>query len=144
MELEGRVTQVATGGRVRTATVYTGDGQFTDYTNAAGSITPALETYALGPNPLQRIGTNTTAKSFIFSLRSTLTFVRQGSSIVVDTPLSGNRPLQNVSTTQMPSGQTASGGIVRPPTHLGVRAAAVAVIPKAVYRPDPSSLDNGK
>lgn len=138
------MTQVATGGRVRTATVYTGETQFTDYTNAAGAITPALETYALGPNPLQRIGTNTTAKSFIFSLRSTLTFVRQGSNIVVDTLLSGDRPLQNVSTTQMPSGQTASGGIVRPPTHLGVRASAVAVIPKAVYRPDPESLGNGK
>jgi hypothetical protein len=141
--LEGRVTQVATGGRVRTATVYTGDGQFTDFTNAAGSISPALDTYALGPNPLQRIGTNTTAKSFIFSLRPTLTFVRQGTNIVVDTPLSGNRPLQNVSTTQMPSGQSAAGGIIRPPTHLGVRASAVAVVPKAVYRPDPSSLGNG-
>ena len=37
----------------------TGEGQRTDYTNAAGVITPALETWALGPNPLQRIGTNT-------------------------------------------------------------------------------------
>lgn len=138
--LEGRVTQVATGGRVRTATVYTGDGQFTDFTNAAGSITPALDTYALGPNPLQRIGTNTTAKSFSFSLLSTLSFVRPGTNIPVGAPRS--LPSQNVSTTHMPSGQTAAGGIVRPPTHLGVRAAAVAVVPKAVYRPDPSSLDN--
>jgi hypothetical protein len=142
--LEGRVSQTATGGRVRTATVYTGDGQFTDYTNAAGAITPALETYALGPNPLQRIGSNTTAKSFSFSLRSTLAFFRPGSNIPVPTPRSGDLPLQNVSTTQMPSGQTASGGIVRPPTHLGVRASAVAVVPKAVYRPDVESLGNDK
>lgn len=138
------MTQVASGGRVRTATVYTGDGQFTDYTNAAGAITPALETYALGPNPLQRIGSNTTAKSFSFSLRSTLAFVRPGSNIPVPTPRSGDLPPQNVSTTQIPSGQTASGGIVRPPTHLGVRASAIAVVPKAVYRPDPESLGNDK
>ena len=63
--LEARATQTARGGRVRTATVYTGEGQRTDFTNAAGVITPALETWALGPNPLQRIGSNTTAKMFI-------------------------------------------------------------------------------
>ena len=129
--LEARATQTARGGRVRTATVYTGEGQRTDFTNAAGIITPALETWALGPNPLQRIGSNTTAKMFIFSVDSEVEFRRLGSPAIVSTI---DIPPLTVSTTQIPSGQTASGGIIRPPTHLAVRAAAVAAIPKAVYR----------
>lgn len=129
--LEARATQTARGGRVRTATVYTGEGQRTDFTNAAGVITPALETWALGPNPLQRIGSNTTAKMFIFSVDSVVEFRRLGSPAIVSTI---DSPPLTVSSTQIPSGQTASGGIIRPPTHLAVRAAAVAAIPKAVYR----------
>ncbi|MGB5035944.1 MAG: hypothetical protein WBQ66_05010, partial [Blastocatellia bacterium] len=129
--LEARATQTARGGRVRTATVYTGEGQRTDFTNAAGVITPALETWALGPNPLQRIGSNTTAKMFIFSVDSAVEFRRLGSPAIVSTIAI---PPLTVSSTQIPSGQTASGGIIRPPTHLAVRAAAVAAIPKAVYR----------
>ncbi|MCC6743746.1 MAG: hypothetical protein IT175_07765 [Acidobacteria bacterium] len=124
-------TQTTRGGRVRTATVYSGEGQRTDYTNAAGVITPALDTWALGANPLQRIGTNSTAKSFIFAVDSTVEFRRPGEA-VPEVTLSS--PGITVSTTQIPSGQTAAGGIVRPPTHLAVRAAAVAVVPKAVYR----------
>ena len=138
--LEARATQSNRGGRVRTATVYSGEGQRTDYTNAAGVITPALETCALGPNPLQRIGTNTTAKMFIFSVDSSVQFFRIGDPVPeVTEPV----PQLTVATTQIPSGQTAAGGIVRPPTHLAVRAAAVAVIPKAIYRVPGGASDDG-
>jgi hypothetical protein len=129
--LEARAILTNRGGRVRTATVYSGEGQRTDFTNAAGVITPALETWALGANPLQRIGTNTTAKMFIFSVDSAVQFFRVGDPVP---QVTDDGPQLTVATTQIPSGQTASGGIVRPPTHLSVRAAAVAVIPKAVYR----------
>jgi hypothetical protein len=141
VDLEGRVRQTAGAGRVRTATVYTGEGQPTDFTNAAGVITPALETWALGSNPLQRIGTNSTAKSFSFSAASTVYFVRPGTAAEISA-----LPTQslNVSTTQIPSGQTASGGFIRPPTHLAVRAAAVAAVPKAVYRIPNPNTGNGK